>query len=134
MTDISRLNSGKGKSSPGVNRNSKASSVRLWKLTCASEVGYLRKPARRLTIGRIIAMTRTGCRVLSLGTLAILVFLAGVANTLGQETQKVQEGQRVTKFKGIVSKRDADSFTMGETMGGAQTVVVLTPATEVKKQ
>jgi outer membrane protein OmpA-like peptidoglycan-associated protein len=44
----------------------------------------------------------------------------------------IPNGQRVEKFRGIVSKRGPDSFMMGDTMGGPQTVVLLTPQTEVK--
>jgi outer membrane protein OmpA-like peptidoglycan-associated protein len=46
--------------------------------------------------------------------------------------RSVPEGQKVSKFKGVVSKRDPDSFLMGDTMSGEQTVVLLTPSTEVK--
>lgn len=38
----------------------------------------------------------------------------------------------VTKFKGVVIKRDADSFTMSETSGGPTSTVILTQSTEVK--
>ena len=48
------------------------------------------------------------------------------------QIQRVPDGERVKKFKGIVVKRDPDSFKMADTMGGAQTVVLLTAATEVK--
>jgi outer membrane protein OmpA-like peptidoglycan-associated protein len=47
-----------------------------------------------------------------------------VTNTAFQETVK--------KFKGVVVKRDPDSFTMSETTGGPQTTVILTESTEVK--
>ena len=40
--------------------------------------------------------------------------------------------QEVKKFRGVVVKRDPDSFTMAETTGGAQTTVLLTEGTEVK--
>jgi outer membrane protein OmpA-like peptidoglycan-associated protein len=46
--------------------------------------------------------------------------------------RQIPNGEEVKKFRGIVIKREADSFTMGETMGGAQTVVLLTERTEVK--
>jgi len=38
----------------------------------------------------------------------------------------------VKKMKGVVVKREPDSFTMSETTGGPQTTVVLTSSTEVK--
>src|SRR5215813_14293124 len=40
--------------------------------------------------------------------------------------------EEVKKFKGVVTKREPDSFTMQETNGGPQTTVLLTPTTEVK--
>ena len=40
--------------------------------------------------------------------------------------------ETVKKFKGVVVKRDADSFTMSETQGGPLTTVILTSDTEVK--
>src|SRR6185369_7855290 len=46
--------------------------------------------------------------------------------------RRIPDGDKVEKFKGIVSKRNADSFTMGESMGGPQTTVVITPQTDVK--
>lgn len=69
--------------------------------------------------------------------LAFVLVLAGfsaatVANGQEPEMRKVSEGQEIKKFKGVVGKRNSDSFTMGETSGGAQTLVVLTGSTEVK--
>ena len=49
-----------------------------------------------------------------------------------QQTRTVPDGEKVTKFKGIVVKRDPDSFTMSDTMGGPLTSVLLTADTEVK--
>ena len=65
-------------------------------------------------------------------SLASLLLIAGAITATGQEMNKIPSGQQVKKFKGIVSKREPDSFTMGDTMGGAQTLVLLTPTTEVK--
>jgi len=65
-------------------------------------------------------------------SLAFLLLIAGAITANGQQMNKVASGQQVKKFKGIVSKREPDSFTMGDTMGGAQTLVLLTPTTEVK--
>ena len=53
-------------------------------------------------------------------------------SAFGQEMRQVPNGQEIKKFKGIVTKREPDYFLMGETMGGAQTAVVLTNDTEVK--
>jgi len=47
-------------------------------------------------------------------------------------TRTVSNGEEVKKFRGIVVKREPDSFTMAETMGGPQTTVILTGQTEVK--
>jgi OOP family OmpA-OmpF porin len=49
-----------------------------------------------------------------------------------QQTRTVPDGETVKKFKGIVVKRDPDSFTMSDTMGGPLTSVLLTADTEVK--
>jgi outer membrane protein OmpA-like peptidoglycan-associated protein len=49
-----------------------------------------------------------------------------------QQTRTVPDGETVKKFKGIVVKRDPDSFTMSDTMGGTLTSVLLTADTEVK--
>jgi outer membrane protein OmpA-like peptidoglycan-associated protein len=82
--------------------------------------------------------------LLRLTTLAFILVLANAAQVLGQDStnqtqagvavtiRSVSNGERLVKFRGIVSKRDADSFTMGDTMGGPQTVVLLTSTTEVK--
>lgn len=74
--------------------------------------------------------------LLRLTALALLLFVAGAAAAFGQDTggqtSPVPNGQRVEKFKGIVVRREADSFTMAPTMGGPQTVVLLTSSTEVK--
>ena len=49
-----------------------------------------------------------------------------------QQIRSVPDGEKVKKFKGVVVKRDPDSFKMSDTMGGPLTVVVLTADTEVK--
>ena len=56
------------------------------------------------------------------------------ANSAPQEpaTNTIPEGQKVEKFKGVVVKRDPDAFAMTAPTGGPQTIVVLTPNTEVK--
>ena len=69
-----------------------------------------------------------------LKVLSLVILLAGAVNVLGQETNlnKVPDGQKLKKFKGVVTKREGDWFLMGETMGGPQTAVLLTSTTEVK--
>lgn len=67
-------------------------------------------------------------------TLACLLVLIGVGNVFAQEVQRrsVPEGEQVKKLKGVVAKRDPDSFLMADPNGGPQVVVVLTENTEVK--
>jgi OmpA-OmpF porin, OOP family len=77
-------------------------------------------------------------------TLAFSLVLASAALVSGQELTNqeqagaaaninpVTNGQTLKKFRGVVVKRDADYFTMSETTGGPQTVVLLTSSTEVK--
>jgi len=75
-----------------------------------------------------------------LTALAFVLVLSCAGQVFGQESQEgsgatmraVSSGERVKKFRGIVVKRDADWFTMSETTGGPQTVVLMTPSTEVK--
>jgi OmpA-OmpF porin, OOP family len=72
---------------------------------------------------------------------AFLFFLAAALTVLSMQSsarsqepqlRSVPEGEKVEKFKGIVVKREADWFTMSDTMGGPQTVVLLTENTGVK--
>jgi OmpA-OmpF porin, OOP family len=72
---------------------------------------------------------------------AFVLILTGTANAFAagslatnslQETRTVAAGEKIKQFKGIVVKRDADSFTMSGTMGGPTTTVLLTAETEVK--
>jgi outer membrane protein OmpA-like peptidoglycan-associated protein len=60
--------------------------------------------------------------------------VAGMRSALAQtpEVRTVPNGEQVKKFKGVVTKREPDYFLMGDTMGGPQTAVLLTPETEVK--
>ncbi len=66
--------------------------------------------------------------------LVFVLALTGAAQVFGQDAtpRAVPSGETVKKFKGIVVKRDADWFTMSDTMGGPQTVVLLTSGTDVK--
>ena len=72
--------------------------------------------------------------LLSLVPVLFVVMLTGAVTAFGQDPQlnKVANGQKIEKFRGIVTKREPDSFLMGDTMGGAQTLVLLTASTEVK--
>lgn len=69
-------------------------------------------------------------------TLAFLLLLTGATSAFGQggsNIGSVPNGQKIEKLKGIVIKRDADSFRMRDPGGsGQETVVLLTPQTEVK--
>jgi outer membrane protein OmpA-like peptidoglycan-associated protein len=78
--------------------------------------------------------------ILRLMTVAFVLMSAGVDSTFASRmlaTKHKQPAlstvfQEVKKFKGIVVKRDPDSFTMSETTGGPTTTVLLTANTEVK--
>lgn len=70
---------------------------------------------------------------------AFILVLTGVVNAFAtgstataQEVRKLASGEEVKKFRGIVTKREPDSFVMSETTGGPLTVVLLTESTEVK--
>src|SRR3954462_10820936 len=74
-------------------------------------------------------------RLQRLTSLAFVLVLASAAQVFGQDspgTRTVGSGERVKKFKGIVVKREADYFTMSDTMGGPVTIVLMTSSTEVK--
>jgi len=74
-------------------------------------------------------------------TVAFLLVLANAGNAFATRSRTTNHKQpalstapqeEVKQFKGIVIKRDPDSFTMSETTGGAPTTVLLTEKTEVK--
>ena len=65
-------------------------------------------------------------------TVAFVLALAGATNTYAQDTKTFQAGEQVKKMKGVVVKREPDSFTMAETTGGPLATVILTESTEVK--
>jgi OmpA-OmpF porin, OOP family len=72
---------------------------------------------------------------LKISTVAFLLVSGLLVTVQAQEAaiNRISNGQEVKKLKGVVVKRDPDAFTMGDTSGGgAQTVVILTEATEVK--
>ena len=70
-------------------------------------------------------------RFLGISSLVLVLLLTGAVNVFAQDN-KIPNGEKVKKMKGIVVKRDSDWFTMTETTGGPITTVVLTPDTEVK--
>ena len=78
--------------------------------------------------------------ILRLMTVAFVLVSAGVGNayasgSLATNTAPAVRAtvqEEVKKFKGVVIKRDPDSFTMSETTGGPATTVLLTADTEVK--
>ncbi|HWP55407.1 MAG TPA: OmpA family protein [Pyrinomonadaceae bacterium] len=79
-------------------------------------------------------MNNVRYRILGLVIVATAFMCVGAVDTFAQEANisKVANGQRVKKFRGVVTKRQGEMFMMGDTMGGSQTVVIMTPATEVK--
>ena len=80
-------------------------------------------------------------RVLRLMIVAFVLVSAGAGNAYAArnlatkvdrpEARAVPQ-EEVKKMKGVVVKREPDSFTMSETTGGPQTTVLLTSSTEVK--
>ena len=75
----------------------------------------------------------------SLATITLILIVsslgasAGISKAQDTSVRQIPNGEEVKKLKGVVIKREPDTFTMGEpTGGGQQTVVVLTPSTEVK--
>lgn len=69
-------------------------------------------------------------------TVAFAVILSVAGNALAKpivtDPAVTVPQEEVKKFKGVVVKRDPDSFTMSETTGGPTTTVLLTASTEVK--
>ena len=63
---------------------------------------------------------------------AATAFFSVEVKAQDQGTRTIPAGQEVEKLKGVVAKRDPDSFVMADPTGGPKLVVVLTPATEVK--
>ena len=69
---------------------------------------------------------------LGLLTFACLLVLVTTGNALGQDLRKVAAGEEIKKLKGVVTKRDPDSFRMTDPNGGPQVEVLMTGDTEVK--
>jgi outer membrane protein OmpA-like peptidoglycan-associated protein len=49
-----------------------------------------------------------------------------------EQIRSIPDGEQVKKLKGVVTKRDPDSFRMTDPNGGPQVVVLMTASTEVK--
>lgn len=82
-------------------------------------------------------MRSSSTTIVRLATVAFVLVLAGVGNTFAAGSLAADYAQpslqeEVKKMKGVVVKRDPDSFTMAETTGGPTTTVILTASTEVK--
>ena len=83
-------------------------------------------------------MRSSSYTMLRLTTVAFVLVLAGVGNTFADGSLVTKSAvspapqEQVKKMKGVVVKRDPDSFTMSETTGGPTTTVLLTADTEVK--
>jgi len=80
-------------------------------------------------------------KLVGLVTVAFLLVLANAGNAFAtgswttnnkQPALRTAPQEEVKQFKGIVIKREPDSFTMAETTGGPTTTVLLTEKTEVK--
>ena len=67
-------------------------------------------------------------------TFACLLMFVGAGHVFAQDQQirSIPDGEQVKKLKGVVTKRDPDSFRMTDPNGGPQVVVVMTGSTEVK--
>src|SRR5690242_14745407 len=86
-----------------------------------------RRSLKEDTMRKVNRGLLTGMKLaLMFGLVATFNFAAATVNA------QIADGQKVSKFKGVVTKREGDMFMMGDTMGGAQTTVLLTPETEVK--
>ena len=80
-------------------------------------------------------MKISGHKVSGLIVVAFILVLTGVGNaatTQDQQVRSIPDGEQVKKLRGIVVKRDPDSFKMTDTMGGPPVIVILTGSTEVK--
>jgi outer membrane protein OmpA-like peptidoglycan-associated protein len=87
----------------------------------------MRKTLRLITFATALAL------VSAISTAAKGLIAVSQPQEQAQVTvRQIPNGEEVKKFRGVVIKRDADFFTMGETMGGTQTVVLLTERTDVK--
>jgi outer membrane protein OmpA-like peptidoglycan-associated protein len=78
-------------------------------------------------------MSKVNFSLLTVTRLALIVGLVAAFNFAAATVNgQIADGQKVEKFKGVVTKREGDLFLMGDTMGGPQTTVLITSDTEVK--
>jgi hypothetical protein len=78
-------------------------------------------------------MIKVNFSLLTVTRLALIVGLVAAFNFAAATVNgQIADGQKVEKLKGVVTKREGDTFLMGDTMGGPQTTVLITPDTEVK--
>jgi OmpA-OmpF porin, OOP family len=80
------------------------------------------------------AMRKVNIGLLGLVRLALMLGVVAGFNfaTATVINAQISDGQKVEKFRGVVTKREGDVFLMGDTMGGPQTTVLITSETEVK--
>ena len=71
-------------------------------------------------------------RFLGLSSLVLVLLLTGAVNVFAQDN-KIPNGEKVKKMKGIVVKRDSDWFTMTETTGGPITTATKKASSEDRK-
>lgn len=85
----------------------------------------------RISINTVLKML-TVAFFLTLACVGDASAARSLATNHGQPAMYVAPQEEVKKFKGVVVKRDPDSFTMSETTGGPLTTVILTATTDVK--
>src|ERR1041385_6716850 len=79
------------------------------------------------------AMRKVNTGLLAVAKLALMLGLVvGFNLSAATVNAQITDEQKVSKFRGVVTKREGDMFMMGDSMGGPQTTVLLTNETEVK--
>ncbi len=78
--------------------------------------------------------TKTSLRLAILFVSLATVALGIVTGAFGQApaTKQIPNGEKVKKYRGVVTKRSGEMLLLGDNSGGPQTVVVLTSETKVK--
>ncbi len=80
----------------------------------------------------MIINKRTFARMAALAFALVLSFAAQAA-AQDDNINRIANGQQIKKMKGVVTRRDGDSFRMKDTsLSGPETIVLLTPSTEAK--
>jgi OmpA-OmpF porin, OOP family len=88
---------------------------------------FRRKPLKEDAMETVKSgLSKVTMLALMVGVMVSFNFAAATVNA------QVQNGQEVKKLRGVVTKREGDTFMMGDTMGGPQTTVLMTADTEVK--